>query len=310
MIQARPYEFMTRYTPQTEWIRGGGAFICIAFFTIELGGGTYIFSSLVGSLLGMVLGFLFAILGTLFFIVHLGRPVAAIRAFLKPRSSWISRGVLLISLFLILAFIAIILLFIVRSGGSIALLNGSAPFSLSAFSIITYIVAFFMTIYAGLAMNYVNGIPLWNTALLPILFTIAGFWGGAEIASGIAAVNGADARIANQVAYALLLALIFIIPLYLITVRYSSPTGGLSVKQIISGRHWRIFWIVVVVVGIVLPVCAALAHLVFNLEMPLVLLWLAILCGLTGDFTMRFLLMKNGYYAPLTPISDVPTSPI
>ena len=69
MIQTRPYEFMTRYTAQTEWIKGGGAFICMAFFTIELGGGMYIFSSLVGSLLGMVLGFLFTILGTLFFAI-------------------------------------------------------------------------------------------------------------------------------------------------------------------------------------------------------------------------------------------------
>ena len=104
MIQKRPYEFMTKYTPQTEWIRGSGILICMAFFTIELGGGTYIFSSLVGSLLGMIAGFLLAVSGTVFFLFHLGRPVAAIRACLRPRSSWISRGVLFISLFLVLAF--------------------------------------------------------------------------------------------------------------------------------------------------------------------------------------------------------------
>jgi formate-dependent nitrite reductase membrane component NrfD len=310
MIQARPYEFMTRYTPQTEWIRGGGAFICMAFFTIELGGGTYIFSSLIGSLLGMVLGFLFTILGTLFFIVHLGRPAAAIRAFLKPRTSWISRGVLLISLYLVLSFIAIILVVIARADSPTTMLHAAPPFSPGVFSIITYIVAFFMTIYAGLAMNYVNGIPLWNTALLPILFVIAGFWGGAEIASGIAAVNGTGAKVANQVAHALLLAIIVIIPLYLITVRYTSPTGSLSVRQIVTGRHWPLFWIIAVAVGIVLPACAAIANLVFGMNMPQILLWVAILCGLAGDFTTRFLLMKNGYYAPLTPISDVPTSPI
>ena len=35
--------------------------------------------------------------------------------------------------------------------------------------ILVDIFAFLVIIYGGFAMNYVNGIPLWNTAFLPIL---------------------------------------------------------------------------------------------------------------------------------------------
>jgi formate-dependent nitrite reductase membrane component NrfD len=310
MIQKRPYEYMTKYTPQTEWIRGSGIFICMAFFTIELGGGTYIFSSLVGSLLGMIAGFLLAAFGTLFFLFHLGRPIAAIRACLRPRSSWISRGVLFISFFLILTFISIVLAFIPRLSNPLGALLQSNPLPIDALLIITCIISFLMMIYAGFAMSFINGIPLWNTTLLPILYVVVAFWGGAEIASGLAATNGSEANIAQKVAYFLLLAVVLIIPSYLISIRYGSPAGGLSVKEIVRGRGWLLFWIVVVAIGMVLPVCASLATLSFGFRLPLVLLWVAIICGLAGDFAMRFLLFRNAYYAPLTPISDVPTSPV
>ena len=35
-------------------------------------------------------------------------------------------------------------------------------------------------------MNFVKGIPLWNTPLLPVFYTVASLWGGCEVALAIA----------------------------------------------------------------------------------------------------------------------------
>jgi formate-dependent nitrite reductase membrane component NrfD len=176
--------------------------------------------------------------------------------------------------------------------------------------IIADVLAFLTVIYAGFAMNFVNGIPLWNTALLPILYVAAGFWGGAELAAGVAATTGAEAELAHTIAYILLLAVVVIIPAYLISARYSSPAGDISVKEIVASKRWPIFWFLVVIIGIIIPVVVALSIVISGMQLPLVLTWVAIICGLIGDLTMRYLLLRNGYYAPMTPISDVPTSAV
>ena len=45
---------------------------------------------------------------------------------------------------------------------------------------VTDLFAFLTVIYGGFAMSFINGIPLWNTALLPILYVISGLL-GAEV---------------------------------------------------------------------------------------------------------------------------------
>ena len=292
MIQVKPYEFMTKYTPQTEWIRGGGIFICIAFFAIELGGGTFVFSSIFSNLLGMATGFVLTALGTLFFLVHLGRPVAAIRAVLKPQNSWISRGVLFISTFLILAFISIVLLWF----------KINPPVALLA---ITGIIGFFMMIYAGFAMNSVNGIPFWNTPLVPILLAISGSWAGAEITLATSMLAGSFTTIAPQLEEfirILLVFFIFIFAVYMLNARFGAPAGQASVKEIVSGKSKWLFWIVIVVLGVIFPLAVVAYSFVTPLEIIKPLLILAVITELVGDFTLRYLIMRNAFYSPLTPV--------
>jgi formate-dependent nitrite reductase membrane component NrfD len=296
-IQSSPFEFMVKYTPQREWIEGKGVLLWLAFFFIELGAGMFVIASLFESIIGMFTGWLICgLLGGGCHILYLGKPLNFYRAFLRPSTSWISRGMSFVMGFLILGFVHMILVNWVTS--FIALL------------VIINILAFLTVIYGGFAMNFVNGIPLWNTALLPILYVAAGFWGGAELASGVAATTGIEAEIAHYIASVLLLAIVLIIPSYLISVRYGSSAGSISAREIVVGKGWPLFWFVVVVIGILFPICASLSTFIFGVHLTLVVLWIAIICGLLGDLSMRFLLLKNGYYAPLTPISDVPSSPL
>ncbi len=299
MIQTRPFEFMTRYTPQREWILGRGVLLWLAFFFIELGAGMLFVAALFNSLWGMFIGWLVClVLGGGFHLLYLGQPLRFYRAFLRPQTSWISRGMIFISLFAVLGILHMALVYWATS-----------PLGLL---IIIEIIAFLVTIYGGFAMSYVNGIPLWNTALLPVLYVVAGFWGGAELALGVALATGTLSQTGpgiEELIRVLLAAFILIVAAYLVSVRYSSKAGEVSVREIVVGRWWALFWIVVVLLGVAFPLGVVSSAVVSGLEtIPAVLLGLSIFFELLGDLSLRYLILRNGFYSPLTPISTVPSA--
>ena len=289
------YVWMVKNTPQVEWIERRGVLLWLAFFFIELGAGMFCIASFFRIPLAMLAGLLIcAVLGGGLHLIFLGKPARFWRMMFSSgwRTSWISRGLLFVSLFLILG--AVSLFFSIQSEFPTALIIAADVF------------AFLTVIYGGFAMNYVNGIPLWNTVLLPILFVISGFWGGAEVTMGISLANGnAGAGIAVEEWIRILLAgFILIIPIYLLSVRYSSATGRDSVKSMVLGKWSSIFWIGVFVVGMLVPLAAIIISSVSGPGgAPAVFLYAAILCGLIGDLAMRNLILRCGMYRPLLPQS-------
>lgn len=288
----KPYEWMSKQTPQTEWIVRRGIMLWLAFFFIELGAGMFFIASFFDYLPGMLVGWLIcAVLGGGFHLAFLGRPMRFWRMMFSSgwKTSWVSRGLIFVSFFLLVGIVHLALL-----GGA-----GVNSFVLIAADVL----AFLTIIYGGFTMNYVNSIPLWNTALLPVLFVISGLWGGAEVVSGIAlAIGSIETSLAVESWVRLLLiGFIALIPIYLISVRYTSITGRMSVQQIISNR-WAIFWAGVVLVGMVIPAAAVFTSLAGGLEeTPAMMYFIAILSGLVGDLSMRYLILRCGFYSPLVP---------
>ncbi len=295
MIQTKPYEFMVSYTPQRQWIEKGGVKLWLAFFFIELGAGMFLVASLFDAPVSMSLGWLLcAVLGGGFHLLYLGKPLRFWRMVLSSgwKTSWISRGLAFVVFFLVLGLVHVILAY---SGVRFTPLLIGAD-----------VCAFLTIIYGGFAMNYVNGIPLWNTALLPILYVVSGLWGGAEVTLGIAVATGA-AEVGTAVHEwipPMLLGFVLLIPTYLMSVRYTSVTGQASVRYVTSSQWSPLFWIAVVVLGMVIPLAAVVSGFAAGLEAtPLGLLYGAILSGLIGDLAMRYLILKGGLYSPLIPSS-------
>jgi len=286
------YEWMVNDTPQTEWVEGKGSIFWLAFFFIQLGGGMFCVSSVFGILLGEFLGWLIcAVLGGGLHLLHLGHPMRFYRMVLRPQTSWVSRGLIFMVTFLILGGLQMI--FQLRGISSLALL------------VIADIFAFLTVIYGGFAMNCINGIPFWNSALLPILYAVASFLGGAEL-SMIVLLNSSVSRQTvlgiQELSRGLLAAFIVILPTYLIAARYGFPSGKASVNEIVRGRSWLLFWVVVVFLGLVVPIGVATYSLVFGSEeISLILLYLSIAFELLGDLALRYLILKNGFYNPLVP---------
>ena len=288
----KPYEWMVKCTPQTEWIERRGILFWLAFFFIELGAGAFFIASFFNIVWGMVIGWLICgLLGGGLHLLYLGRPLRFLRMFLRPQSSWISRGIIFVTVFLALGLIHIVLTFL-----------DTRIFSLF---VATNIFAFLVIIYGGFAMCCINGIPLWNTGLLPVLYVVAGIWGGAELTMGVILTSGALTKIGHsveEITRVLLVFFAFLVVVYFIAVRYSSVTGDFSVREIV-GRRWKpLFWIGVVLVGIMIPLGVVVSSYTLALErIPIALLWLSIFGGLLGDLVLRYLILKNGFYSPLIP---------
>jgi formate-dependent nitrite reductase membrane component NrfD len=290
----KAYDWMVKPTPQREWIEQRGLLLWLAFFFIELGAGAFFVASFFQSsekmLAAMLAGWLVCgVLGGGIHILYLGHPLRAWRIMLNPGTSWISRGLIFVALFLLLGLIYILL----------SQFAGLSPAPLLA---IADIFAFLVIIYGGFAMNYVKGISLWNTALLPVLYVVSGIWGGAGIAL-MTALAGGSATVGVSVEEwirILIMGYIVLLAVYLISVRYSNIVGTYSIRQILTGRWWPLMWVVVVGLGLVVPVGVIIASYLAGLEnIAPVVLYISVLCEMAGDITMRYLILKCGFYSPL-----------
>jgi formate-dependent nitrite reductase membrane component NrfD len=291
----KPHEWMVRPTAQREWIERRGILLWLAFFFIELGAGAFLVGSIVDSYEAMVAGWLVCgVIGGGTHMLYLGHPVRFWRMMSRPGSSWVSRGLIFVTLFQIL--------------GLLCLVGVDYP----ALLVATNFFAFWTIVYGGFAMNRVNGIPLWNTALLPILYGVSGVWGGASLTMGIALATGKGFTLAMSLEEwirVLLVSYVILLAAYLTSVRYTNPTGSVSVQEIVSGKFRGLMWLVVVTLGLVIPVVVIAASLVTGIDkMPTEILYLAILCEMVGDLALRYLILKDGLYSPLVPSNAYPSA--
>ena len=292
MIQSRPYEFMVQFTPQREWVERKGILFWLAFFFIELGAGMFIISSIFSSQLGMLIGWLIcAVLGGGLHLLYLGHPLRFWRIIVSSgwKTSWISRGLYFVGLFLIL--------------GTVHMIVAHWALPLFGLLITADILALLTVVYVGFVMNYVNGISLWNTPLLPVLYLILGIWGGLGMTLIVLLATGTTALASTLEGWSrvFLLAFIFIVLIYFLSIRYQGATAKLSVKQMVMGKWALLFWIMVVTLAMLLPVGVALSNWLADLEIPVVLLYVVITFELLGDLALRYCILSCGLYAPLIP---------
>lgn len=294
MIQTRPYEFMVKYTPQKEWIEGHGVLIALAFFLGGISGGLYLASLVFDSMLGMFIAWLLALVMGMVDMAHLSKPLRFWRMLLKPKTSWIARGFIFITLFIGCAAIQLALSF---------WLPGTA--AETVFKVLAGILAFGVTIYSGFVVGYVGAIKLWNSAIVPILFVIAGLTGGLAILL-MTSLGGNAARsmaIANIMLMVLVVNAIFM-AIYLWITTYESSAAKDSVMRMVRGSVAPVFWVGVVLLGIIIP-AAILSPASFAGEGSAAAFIAAAICVIIGGVSLRYVILKAGMYSPLVPSSDI-----
>ena len=288
----KQYEWMVQYTPQTEWINQKGILVWFAEVFNGLGSGLYLVSLYFNSLGGMFISLLIiVVLKCGLHFSHLRHPFRFWRMVLKPKTSWLARGFIFLVLFI--GFGAIQLAFSYW-------LPGTAWEQ--AFKVVAGVMAVLVAAYTGFVMNYINGIPFWNSGLLPLLFLSFSILSGLAAAIAIGLFGGNVDIIAAVSGIRLLLVMnVFFMAIYFWSATYMGPTGKRSIKELIQGRTAPVLWLGLALCGTFIPL-GVFIHNYFVGESSVTLLITAISCVLIGAFSFNYCLLKSALYAPLIPV--------
>jgi formate-dependent nitrite reductase membrane component NrfD len=279
------HEFNMELTPQEEW----SWLLAIDLFLGGLGGGLFLLYqifSLSASLAVLSLGLV--VVGGLVLLAELGHPLRAWRALLKPFSSWISRGVIFVSLFLIFG-----ALYVAPAFDFFSWLPWSGDSAgRSAIGAVAGIAAVLVTLYPGFVLSASPSIPFWNSPLLPVLFFSHSLMGASGIIFLLSPMgfDGAALPAVSSVGGPLILANFVLIGIYLFTLRGSGLAAKEAVRRLSEGPLGWTFRVGVVLVGMIVPLA--------------VVLWLpsaavlAGICILIGALLFRYCVLKAGVYVP------------
>ncbi|MBL7047214.1 MAG: polysulfide reductase NrfD [Candidatus Marinimicrobia bacterium] len=285
---------------QTKW----GWLIAIYLFLAGLGGGAYIAGVIADFMglstdiakIGVFLGFPCVFIGTMCLIVDLGKPINFWRAFMKPKTSWIARGTIIITFFLIIDFLHIILW--IWPFDVLADFTGARHL----INLLGLIFAFGTIIYTGLLLGASRPIAFWSTAMLPLLFLVSALSTGfmaVILASSVIDVSKEGLGLFERIDIALIILEIFIVVFYLQGTHRVSESRA-SAKLVLSGSVAPMFWIGVVLLGLLLPLLFDLLGLyAFSGSSGHIFILLASAFGIIGGLFLRQVVLQGGIHAPL-----------
>jgi formate-dependent nitrite reductase membrane component NrfD len=289
-VSIAPHRFGYGYYRQVWW----NWLIGTAFFLGGLGAGLFLVSLATGHRLGMVLGYLIVVVGkNTAHLLYLGRPERFWRAALRPDRSWIARGIWACGLFALSGAILLLPMFL---GPAWQISGGIA----SAAKVVAVLSAFVIMFYDGFVMNQSAAIPFWNTMLLPLLVLMYAALGGTTLSLTVRALQGKESpgtAWLERVEPWLLIANFLLLAVYLWRMSRWEPAARESVRLWLKGPYARIFFGLIVAVGLVATLVLSLVQQRWQTQ-GLALLIAA--CELTGDFSLLMVMLKSGLFSPQT----------
>ena len=299
------HEWMVKPMQQTEWIEHQGLLIWLAEVFSALGTGLYLVALFVNSWWGALIGWLIIMLFKLpLHLMYLGKPLRFWRT-MPPfsgawKTSWIARGVFFTAVFTGFGFLQLLTSYIVTDT---SILSGQALSAVAALDIILKILAgifvILTAIYCGFMMSYCKSIPFWNTGILPIVILNAGIADGLALIMGVGLFTGGiDFHVIESASRITLGINAVLIATYLMNATYQSAIAELSVKELIVGRVAAVFWLGIVILGIIVPLVISFVSL-FAGEASIPLLVGAIVCHTVGAFALKYCILKVGIHKPI-----------
>lgn len=280
--------FVVGYNAQTEW----AWLIATAFFLGKIGGGLFTISLFLDYNVGMLIGILIVAIGkSAAHLLYLGRWERFWRAALKPGSSWISRGLIAMGIFTVFGF-----LYVAPAFGLPLFAKGSAAWE--AVRAIALASAFVVMIYDGFVMSASPSIPLWNTSVLPVLCLSYSLLGGTSLSLALLGLSGPalTASALETMEIGLIVANIVIVGSYVSTMYTSTSAARQAVLMLVTGKYAAHFLGGAIFVGLIVSLLLALFFL--STHVVLILLLVAI-ADLIGHFSIFFLLLRAGLFAPV-----------
>lgn len=274
-------DFSVGYKIQTRW----GAMEAL-IFTLECGGAALTASSILvgGPTAAHALGVGMVALAVLLLLLHLGHPARAWRAMLNVRTSWISRGTLVLGGFVGLGFLGLML---------------PAPALGGAIGWLLLAAAGFIVIYPGLILSASPAIPFWNSGLLPIFSAVNGAATGVLAFALTASMTGMDQAVLRTLyatAFWLSAGVGLVLFIY-VSVMLRRGAAAAESASYLMRAHPLLFLGVGCVLGVVVPM--ALAYWMFHAGVAAASAAVAVLARLTGDFACRHAFLRVGMFNPV-----------
>jgi formate-dependent nitrite reductase membrane component NrfD len=278
-----------RFRPQREWAEGRGLLLITAHFFTGTGAGAWFFAALLDFSPGLPLGFTLVAMGAVLHLFFLGRPERFWRMAQGFRTSWISRGLLGMTLFLVIAPAYLLLALLAAQNTAI----GATLLALSLLG------ALWIVIYKGFVWASSKGIPLWNTPLIPVLYIAYALRGGASALVIMAALATLTSpmELLEPIKLWLAVSTCLLVVVYIEVMRGSGTTALRSVEIMLFGRVAVSFYVGAVLLGLLLPI--SIGGLTYFTGLSPALLALLGLFSLLGDLSIIYCIAKAGLYRPL-----------
>jgi formate-dependent nitrite reductase membrane component NrfD len=284
---------------QREW----GWLIAAYLFLGGVGAGAYTIAAVNGFIgeglerltaMGLWIGFPALLIGTIFLIADLGTPSKAVLAAMKPKSSWIARGTLIISCFMILSLLHLVLYRFTDVGES----NGG-KMAMNIIAVVGIIFAIGTMAYTGILLGASKGIPFWQSGVVPVVFVVSALvTGHFTIMIGMAQFN-AGAALAPLKTMALeaagLVVLEVLAILFFLQAAHRQPDSRESAERILRKRLFVVgYFILGLGVPLVLMLIAYRAQADTNPGALFPVLILGAFLGLMGGLILRYAVLVCG----------------
>jgi len=231
-------------------------------------------------------------IGAPFLILDLGIKWRFMYACLNPRTSWVARGFIILSVFIIFGLVLLAKSILVFEWLHADSTLWRIP------EIIAFVFAFATAIYTGILLKATKSVPLWNTSLLPLLFLVSALSTGSmsiilsTLGTGLLSHDSGAMKVlmgGEQI-----LVVIEAIVLYIfLSRRYKAAEQGKdSVRLLLFGEMKMIFWGGVVLLGFIFPV--VLENIASFFPGNFVLIFAAGIFLLCGGFFLRLGILHAG----------------
>lgn len=152
--------------------------------------------------------------------------------------------------------------------------------------------------YTGVLIAVVNGVPFWNTPVMPVLFLASALSTGLAVAMiGAAIIDIRTIRTLSNFALGHVIFLAVegvVLMLFIFMSLTRSVEAAASANMLIAGILSPYFWALVVMVGIAVPFVLSIVEYYEYGQMPKFLVVGADLCVLVGGMSLRALIVFSG----------------
>ncbi len=231
-------------------------------------------------------------IGAPFLILDLGIKWRFMYACLNPRTSWVARGFIILSIFIVFGFILL-----AKSILPFEWLHANSPLWRIPEGMALFF-AFATAIYTGVLLKATKSVPLWNTNLLPILFLVSALSTGSmsvilsTLGTGFFSHDAGPLKVLMGGEQVLVVIEGIVLYLFLSRRYRAAEQGKDSVRLLLFGEMKMIFWGGVVLLGFIFPV--VLENIASFFPGNFVLIFAAGIFLLCGGFFLRLGILHAG----------------